>query len=535
MKTNLDALIVGAGPVGLSMAASLSNQRLRFRIIDSAADRVDESRAIGIQARTMEIFEMSGIVDEFLALGHQLHGITIYGENGSKVGHLNFDKIPSHYPFLLALAQSETERILGDNLRRYNVEIERRTTLISFEQSEVNVCAQVALPDGEQQEVHADWLLGCDGAHSRVREVLNPQFAGKTYDLRFLLGDVRVESSLSEDEAHIFGRAEGLLGFFPLGKSLYRLVADDPPERFNSEIPPTLEEWQELADARSGVRMRLADLGWSSYFRVKSRMVERLRRGRIFVLGDAAHIHSPALAQGMNTGIQDAWNLGWKLALVQRSLAKPDLLDSFEEERMPVEHGVLMMTDLTQNMIAARRRANRVLRDALLPLLSGIKAFQSKAARTISETGIEYRNSRIVEDHRLPGGPHAGDRAPSAIVYANKEKLSTTALFGRDHVLLALAGSNGEPAYYKAIKQTFELVRERYRNLIKPYLILRNEEPSVQNGIDLLIDLEGQIAERYSDAAALYLVRPDGYVAFRSHAASHHLLEAYLGKHFIVA
>ena len=193
MKTNLDALIVGAGPVGLSMAAALSLQGLRFRIIDAAADRVDESRAIGIQARTIEIFEMCGISEEFLALGHRLNGLTIYGENGSKIGHLSFEKIPSQFPFLLTLPQSETERILSEHLRQKNVEIERRTSLISFEQSELEICAQISLPNGEGEEVHADWLVGCDGAHSRVRDLLKLQFTGKTYELHFLLGDVHVE------------------------------------------------------------------------------------------------------------------------------------------------------------------------------------------------------------------------------------------------------------------------------------------------------------------------------------------------------
>jgi hypothetical protein len=147
--------------------------------------------------------------------------------------------------------------------------------------------------------------------------------------------------------------------------------------------------------------MRLFDLDWSSYFRVNSRMVENLRRGRVFVMGDAAHIHSPALAQGMNTGIQDAWNLGWKLALVQKSLAHPTLLDSFEAERMPVERRVLGMTDFTQSMITAENPVNRFLRDTVLPLLSGFGAFQSTVAQTVGETAIDYRHSRIVENHRL--------------------------------------------------------------------------------------------------------------------------------------
>ena len=208
------------------MATALAAQGLRFRIIDMAAARANESRAIGIQARTLEVLEMSGTVDEFLAVGHQLAGVTIYGETGTKIGHLTFERILSPYQFILTLAQSETERILGDYLRKRNVEIERETELVSFEQSDTGVSAQILAPNGEQEEISTDWLLGCDGVRSRVREVLNLGFSGKSYDLHFLLGDAHAESSLSDDEAHIFGRAEGLLAFFPLGKGLHRLIAD---------------------------------------------------------------------------------------------------------------------------------------------------------------------------------------------------------------------------------------------------------------------------------------------------------------------
>jgi 3-(3-hydroxy-phenyl)propionate hydroxylase len=175
--------------------------------------------------------------------------------------------------------------------------------------------------------------------------VLKLQFTGKTYDLHFLLADVHAESPLGDDEAHIFGKKDGLFALFPLGKGLFRLVADNPPDRFRSQKKPTLQGWQELVNTRSSVPAGLFDLGWSTNFRVNSRMVQNLQRGRAFLMGDATHIHSPALAQGMNTGIQDACNLGWKLALVQKSLAQPTLLSSFEAERMPVERRILGMTD----------------------------------------------------------------------------------------------------------------------------------------------------------------------------------------------
>jgi 2-polyprenyl-6-methoxyphenol hydroxylase-like FAD-dependent oxidoreductase len=535
----LDALVVGAGPVGLNMAAALLAQGLRVRIIDSAGDRAQESRAIGIQARTLEALEISGVVDEFLELGHRLTGVTLYGEAGSEIGHLDFGYIPSRYPFILTLPQSETERILGDHLRRNGLQIERRTALIGFEQSNLTVTAKIALPDGQQEEISADWLLGCDGARSKVREILGLQFAGKTFDLHFLLGDLHAESILSEDHAHVFGRPEGLLAFFPLGAGRYRLVADNPPEQLRTEKRPTLKEWQSIADSRSSVPMKLGDLGWTTYFRVNSRMVERLRQGRVFVLGDAAHIHSPALAQGMNTGIQDAWNLGWKLALVQRCFARPDLLDSFEKERMPVEHNVLRMTEFTQNMITAEKSFNRLLRDNLLPVLSGTSVFQKKASKTVSETAIEYRASPVVEDHYAPAGPHAGDFAPPVILSRPEKngEISLASLFGREHVLLYLAALESWPDGLQTVKPIFGLIQKHYGQIITPYLVLPNQGPATQSGIEVLsvevlIDADGQFAQNYA-ASVLYLVRPDGYIAFRCLAAKHNLLESYIHKYFV--
>lgn len=534
MITKLDALVVGAGPVGLSMAAALLAQGMRVRIIDSAAERAQESRAIGIQARTLEVFEIAGLVDKFLEVGYQLHGVSLYGEAGPEVGHLDFRYIPSRYPFILTVPQGETERILGDHLQNHGLQIERRTTLIGFEQSDFTVSARIALPDSRQEDVAVDWLLGCDGARSKVREALGLQFAGKTFDLHFLLGDLHAESSLAEDRAHVFGRPEGLFAFFPLGKGRYRLVADNAPEQFRTEKKPTLEEWQDIADRRSSVPMKLSDLGWTTYFRVNSRMVERLRRGRVFILGDAAHIHSPALAQGMNTGIQDAWNLGWKLAVVQRCYARPALLDSFEQERLPVEHDVLKMTEFTQNMITAEKPTNRLLRDTLLPILSGIGAFQKTATKTVSETAIEYRASPVVEDHYAPDGPHAGDFAPAALLLRAEKnvKIALASLLGKKHVLFYMISPQSQSDGFQIVRAITELIERHYERVIEPYVILPEGTPVSELGVDLLIDIDGDFARHYA-ASVLYLIRPDGYIAFRCLAAKQSLLQSYIDKCFV--
>ena len=529
MSTVLDAMVVGAGPAGLSMGAALASQGLRIRVIDSGTGPVKESRALGIQARTLEIFEMQGIADEFIRLGHRLHGIKFYGEKGTPKGHLTFDLLPSRYPFVLALPQSETERILAGHLESLGVTIERETSLRSFEQSNRDVCAHLALASGAEQEAYCHWLIGCDGAHSTVREALELEFAGKTFDLRFLLADVHAESSLSDYEAHIFARGEGILALFPLGKGRHRLVADNPPEQFQSEKSPTLEEWQEVVNERASVPVLLTDPDWTSFFRVNSRMVKNLRKGRVFVLGDAAHVHSPALAQGMNTGIQDAWNLAWKLALVQKGFVKPDFLDSFEAERMQVERRVLGITDFTQTVLTTPHRLNRALRDVLLPLV-GLRVVQKKTSETISEIAIGYRKSPIVENHRLSAGPHAGDRAPDAMVLDSAEghETSLVSLFGKDHVLLMLTGQ--ELQSQNIFQQIALFIWHRYDGIVRSYLALNKQVEPVRVEANVLVDSNGELAQRYGNSPALYLVRPDGYVAFRSPAARVHLLRAYLAK-----
>jgi 3-(3-hydroxy-phenyl)propionate hydroxylase len=531
MSTVFDALVVGAGPVGLSMGRALASLGLRVRVIDSGTGPVKESRAIGIQARTIEVFEMQGIAGEFLQLGHRIHGVTIYGEKGARRGHLSFDLLPTRYPFILTLAQSETERILGDRLEALGVTIERETSLRSFEQSDHEVCAHLARSNGAEEEVYCHWLIGCDGAHSTVREALGLQFSGKTFDLRFLLADVHAESPLSDYEAHIFARGQGLFALFPLGKGRHRLVADNPPEQFRSEKTPTLEECQEVVNERASVPVLLTDPEWTSYFRINSRMVKNLRRGRVFVLGDAAHVHSPALAQGMNTGIQDAWNLAWKLALVQKGMVQSHFLDSFESERMPVERRVLGMTDFTQTVITTPNRLNRAFRDAILPL-AGLKIIQKKAGETVSEIVIGYRKSPIVENHRLPSGPHAGDRAPDAMVFdcAQGHEISLMSFFGKEHVLIMLAGP--ELQSQDMFQEISLFIRHSYEDLVHTYLVLNKQVEPVRIEANVLIDSNRELAEKYGTTPALYLIRPDGYIAFRSLATQRHFLRAYLSKLF---
>jgi 3-(3-hydroxy-phenyl)propionate hydroxylase len=523
----IDVLVVGAGPVGLAAALFLSRHGLRVRVIDRSDGPAPESRAIGIQARTMEILEMAGAVDEFLALGHRLHGVTLHGEHGRRIGRVAFEALRTRYPYILSLPQGDTERILAARLEGHGVRVERRTTLRSFADDGSGVTATLRCPDGRDEELSADWLVGADGAHSTVREILKIEFVGKTYDLRFLLADLHLDSTLPEGDAQVFAKREGLLAIFPMGGGRFRLVADNPPGGLSERGKPSLEEWQAVVDRRASVPMRLVDPNWTAYFRVHSRMVEHLRKGRSFLMGDAAHIHSPALAQGMNTGIHDAWNLAWKIALVHRGVAAPELLDSYEAERLPVERRVLAMTDFTQNVIGTSSRARQLVRDLILPVATRIPFVRGKVSASVSELAVGYRGSPIVEDHRTARGPHAGDRAPdAATVDGAGAEVNLTSLFGLKHVLLAVVGDEC-PAGESDVAAEVE---RHFSDEVTTYVVsgsARRRSTTTRG-----LQASDEFAMRYSRGNALYLIRPDGYVAFRCRAAGGRRLLSYLSKLF---
>src|SRR6185312_2685659 len=242
-----------------------------------------------------------------------------------RVFHLRFDDLDSPYPYILMLAQPETERILGDRLRQLGVAVERGVELLSLSQDAEKATVELRHPDGHTERGRVDWVVGCDGAHSTIRRALDIPFEGHTYEQVFLLADVHVESALSDSEAHLFSQHGDVCAIFPLGKGRYRIIADNPPERAAGD-DPTLEQCQAIVAARVPRSVSLSDAAWTATFSVNSRMVRELRSRRVFLAGDAAHIHSPAGGQGMNTGIQDAVNLAWKLALVCRGRSDPSLL-----------------------------------------------------------------------------------------------------------------------------------------------------------------------------------------------------------------
>lgn len=407
-------IVVGAGPAGLAAAIDLANFGVPFRLIERLSEPDPHSRAISLQARTLELLEQRKCIEPFLKSGHQGHIANFYS-SGRRFFRLDFNHLQSTYRYLLFQQESKTERFLADKLTQLGGSIERGVELTGFQDLGNRVDVLLKHNDGRQERSTASYLIGCDGAHSKVREHLRLGFEGKTYDLTFILADVHVEWDFPDDEFCIFSSDEGMTSIFNLGEGVFRIIADTEAKPRSEE--PSLEECQAMVDRRLHLPIRLSNLDWSSYFHVNSRRVERIRVGRVFLAGDAADIHNPATGQGMNTGIQEAFNLAWKLAFVVRGDASERLLDTYDEERRPIEKDVVRATDVVFAVAGAKHGPLHFLRDHVAPHFDTPEPLQRVGRQFISELGIDYRSSSLsLKNDDLSGKPRVGDRAPDARV-----------------------------------------------------------------------------------------------------------------------
>jgi 3-(3-hydroxy-phenyl)propionate hydroxylase len=532
---NPQVLVVGAGPSGLVMALELARHGVPCRIIEKLAIPSDKSRAIGIQARTLELFEKMGVVEFFTKRGRPARAFNLFS-NGRRIVRLSFKGLESSYPYILVLQQTETEQILTHQLEKvYGIMIERSTELLEFRQDKKSVTAVLRGLNGTET-VTVPWLIGCDGAHSEVRHQLGLEFVGETMETRFILADFRVDGSLPHEEVAAFTAPTGAAVFFPLPDNYYRMIATNPPPGVEGDRLPSLAECQAMVDARGPGGLRLYDPLWLANFRVNSRLTSRMREGRVFLMGDAAHIHSPAGAQGMNIGIQDAINLGWKLGLVAHSAADPALLDTYNAERYPVEQNVLQLTDFFIKLITTRSSIVRAARNFVAPLLIRFHFVQSIFRRRLSQISINYRYSSIVEDHSTGCGPKAGDRAPDANATIAKNQTETRlfqALTGTNHWLILFSGIDPLPQSLLTLEQIRLEIEARYGKVISTVAVVPGPDSAVPlaGATTLLHDKDGALHRLYGvKTPALYLIRPDGYIAFRGPANDGEQLKRYLTR-----
>src|ERR1700691_579169 len=341
----LKALVAGAGPVGLTMAAELVRHGISCRIVDKAPARTELSKALVVWPRTLELLRIAGCAGDFLAAGRMIVSARLYAGR-RMLANIGFESIDTPYPFSLFVPQSETERLLEEYLRKLGVRVERGVELASFTANVHGVNARLRRADGKNETVATDYLIGCDGAHSTVRHRLRLPFDGVSEQGIWLLADVKIRNHPYPGELLLFWHGDGVLAIFPMKEGRYRIIADwgaaePPPEN----ATPALTQIQDLIDRRGPRGLEAYDPAWLSFFRINERKVKDYRKGRVFLAGDAAHIHSPAGGQGMNTGMQDAFNLAWQLAAVLHGDAGDTLLDSYQADRMPVADRVITFTD----------------------------------------------------------------------------------------------------------------------------------------------------------------------------------------------
>ncbi len=415
-----DVLIVGSGPTGLMLANQLVRRGVRVMIIDRHSGPARETRALGVQARTLEIYQKLGLIDRALELGKIGRGADIWaqGRRMARIPLGETGKAATPYPYILILGQDDNERIMGDKLRELGGSVQWNTELTGIEQESGRAVAALKLPDGTTRKTPFAWIAGCDGAHSAVREMTGITFPGEPYEHVFFVADVEATGSMVPDEVNAYLWRGGFHLLFPMrGKDHWRVVGilpeelrDKPDVNFDAVIPS-------LRNA-AGANLSFRGCSWFSTYRISHRCASHFRQGRCFLLGDAAHIHSPAGAQGMNTGIQDAYNLGWKLALVAKGEAEEALIDSYEEERLPVAHTLLKTTDrafkvaISDSWIAGLLRAQIIARVAAFAM--SMPRLQRFVFRRLSQIGINYRESSLSRTGGdLPkGAPRAGDRFP---------------------------------------------------------------------------------------------------------------------------
>jgi 2-polyprenyl-6-methoxyphenol hydroxylase-like FAD-dependent oxidoreductase len=401
-------LIVGAGPVGLTMAVELARFGIATRLIDRAAHATETSKALVIWSRTLELMERAGYVRTFIECGAQAHAAALH-QGGKVLARAAFDQVSSRYNFALMIPQRDTERLLTAQAEKLGVTIERQVELSGFAEADDGIDAHLRHADGHEEVFKTPWLMGCDGAHSAVRHTLGVEFQGDTRVDDFLLADVRLEGAdvPPSDEVSIYFHRDGPFVVFPMLDGRARVIASagkTDPQHPRSD--PTLAEVQKLADVRAGADFRLFDPVWLAVFRINERKVADYRHGRVFLCGDAAHIHSPAGGQGMNTGMQDAFNLAWKLALVMNGDASARLLDSYSPERSAVGDQVLRNARRLTDVGTLANPASQAVRDLVLRFLLGTHALQGQLVTAMSEIDIEYPHSP------LSAGRHAGARLP---------------------------------------------------------------------------------------------------------------------------
>jgi 2-polyprenyl-6-methoxyphenol hydroxylase-like FAD-dependent oxidoreductase len=419
-----DVIIIGAGPTGLALGCQLTRYGVDFVIVDKSRGVTPYSKALGVHARTLEIYEQIDLAQKAVAQGTVAGRVRML-ERGEVLGEVDLSNVGeglSAYPYMLVLEQSKNEQLMYEWLKGHGREVFWQTELETFSQDATTVTAHVKNSSGESQTIEAKYLVGCDGPHSPVRHALGLNFEGSTFERLFYVADVRIDWNFSHDALTVCIAPHGVVAFFPLpGEKHWRIVGAFPEGHEKDEGEILYEEIEARIKAEADLELDITRVDWFSTYKVHTRHVDRFSSGRCFVAGDAAHIHTPAGGQGMNTGIQDAYNLAWKLALVLKHSAHERILDTYNEERLPNAKRLTATTDRMFNLAAGKDWFVGLIRTTIFPPMAkyilSIDAVRRRFFILISQIGIRYRDSSLSahegdDDFEVK----AGDRMPYFLV-----------------------------------------------------------------------------------------------------------------------
>ncbi len=506
MKT--DVVIVGAGPTGLALACQFVRLGVDFIILDARETTTPHSKAIGVQARTLEIYEQINLADALIAQGLKAENVRLI-EGGEVRGELDLSDIGagmSPYPFLLLAEQGKHETILDDFLKANGKDVWWQTMLENFTQTGESVAVNFKNTNGESGTIEAKFLVGADGAKSPVRHALNLPFEGSTFERLFYVADVEIEWEFPHDGLHVCLTENTLLAFFPMvGEKRWRIVGTFPEEYSKDEGDVLYAEIEEQIKRDSKLNFDIINVHWFSTYKVHSRRVNKFSAGRCFLAGDSAHIHTPAGAQGMNTGIQDGYNLAWKLAMVLRGQASLSLLETYSEERVANAKKLLQTTDRMFDLAASDEPVTIFFRTRILPYIANFALNFDSVKRFIfplvSQIGINYRKSSLSETDGF-FSIKAGDRMP----YFETE---------------------GASVYGKIKEPKFHLLT-----------FFDGQNKSAITETDLPDFVEMQTLTLYPHIAEIFgmhrtftaLLRPDNYIGFITTENTPEKIKEYLGK-----
>jgi 2-polyprenyl-6-methoxyphenol hydroxylase-like FAD-dependent oxidoreductase len=501
----IDVLIVGAGPAGLVLALWLTRQGVKVRIIDKTSEPGTTSRALAVQARTLELYQQLDLTEAVIANGHHVPATNIWVE-GRPAARISLEDIGTgltRYPFLQIFPQDQHEKLLIQRLEQVGVQVERSTECLDFDDSPDGILARLRGPDGAEQDCEARYIVGCDGARSRIRNVIGSGFPGGTYRQLFYVADVDATGAAANGELHIDLDEADFLGVFPItDKGRVRLIGTVRDER--ADRADSLEFGDVSDRAIRHMKLQVDKVNWFSTYHVHHRVTDHFRKGRAFLVGDAAHIHSPAGGQGMNTGIGDAINLAWKLESVLAGRAPDALLDTYESERIGFARRLVATTDRVFSFATAEGRLAEMVRTRIapliLPLAARLDATRDFMFRTVSQIMLNYHDSSLSSGKA--GQVRGGDRLPWVATDAADNHAPLKEIGWQAHVYGAA----------------------------KPEL----SSWCTAHGLRLHVftwQPEHQAAGLARDA--LYLLRPDTYVALADPAAAASSLDDYFAKHHI--